>query len=57
MAECIRCAFARFWLYGNDTYATVTGCQMNLTPIPGPHDCPMFEREPGSDDDKGERDD
>ena len=52
MVECKYCAFARYGLLRNRPHAE---CLLDLSVSPGPHDCPMFEREPGSDDDLGER--
>ena len=55
MAECRYCAFARYGLHGSESLPHIAGCLLDLVVSPGPHDCPMFEREPGSDDDLGER--
>ena len=49
MAECRYCAFA---VYPPDT---TPGCELGLRFLGGQHGCIAFEREPGSDDDLGER--
>ena len=54
MAECKYCAFARYGLQPWELLVHITGCQLDLPVMPGSHDCPMFCREPGSDDDLGE---
>jgi hypothetical protein len=53
VAECKYCYFVRL----RTTYqqATAYECFFRIPIIPGEHQCHLFEREPGSDDDLGER--
>jgi hypothetical protein len=50
MIFCQHCAFATFVVDAQDASHMVIGCTLRLPVIEGPHDCPMFEREPGCDD-------
>jgi hypothetical protein len=50
MFFCQHCSAATFVVDAEDSERMVIGCVYGLTVIEGPHLCPQFEREPGSDD-------
>ena len=50
MIHCQHCSAATFTVDAEDSSRIVIGCAFRLTVIEGPHQCPQFEREPGSDD-------
>lgn len=49
MANCRYCTFARF------EEGRPVACEMVRVLVTGEHNCIAFDREPGSDDDLGER--
>jgi hypothetical protein len=50
MIFCQHCAFATFTVDAEDSCRMVIGCTLRLPVIEGPHQCPVYEREPGCDD-------